>query len=733
MRVRSGLVLLVTLAACPRGGGRAPAAAEDAPVELAALAAELDPGEVAPLLEGVPSMLTGMLPTGVEGAPPVLDELRRRLDELPAEGTPSSDDGVKQLIRLLLSVSPADERAAATCDVACLGVLERFYAVLDVPPLADTTGLLATIIDTIARAASPDHGAELTAYLRGVFRRAHLRHRYVAVRLLRRAPGSPEALAALRTLARHADRDDQRDLARRLWSTVVARAPAADRPRDEVELARTCYRALRLACGDRHLAAARAAAGAHDAALATALRDIEPMPARARAAARLQPSRRLEDRLRLGHALVDLGSKPEAVAVFRELAAQHPRDARPLVGEARARFDLDFDGPTAKLLARASRLEHRDLGYYEMAIGTAFTRLLPVIQRLALDPDVPEDEVLRRFAAIAAPLRAETSGLERFDPARAAVIAVMLDGVGAFMAVPRDGDPAARTAALRREVTRLVAAAGAVRRAHPREPAAHRLALMLTRFEASATPEVEAILFAPIPDGVPERIGLLETRAAALATFVVSRDHAAWLPRFIELAAALPDGPGASWEGRNLRADAAALAATASKRGWREVEATYRALLAAAPDAAERARLHNNIGVALFHQGAVDDARAQWLEAMGRNPELQVADINQAAAGAAEPVLLERLADLTDSGARSGVQFQAAAWRRHLARSASPSLADLRRDIFTDEWGAASDGGQGVILDESFQVSLGYSTTAGLTLAFPIQCRTWLVLPAPGT
>ena len=131
----------------------------------------------------------------------------------------------------------------------------------------------------------------------------------------------------------------------------------------------------------------------------------------------------------------------------------------------------------------------------------------------------------------------------------------------------------------------------------------------------------------------------------------------------------------------------------------------------------------------------MDDARAEWLEAMRRSPELQVADINQAAAGTTEPALLDRLADLTDTGARSGVRFQAAAWRQRLQPRGAPSrtLADLRREIFTDEWGAASDGGQGVILDESFQVSLGYSTIDGLTLSFPIQCKTWLVLPAPGT
>jgi tetratricopeptide (TPR) repeat protein len=421
------------------------------------------------------------------------------------------------------------------------------------------------------------------------------------------------------------------------------------------------------------------------------------------------------------------------MALFEDLARERPRDARPLVGLARSHID-EMGGPVLRrYLDRARSLDHRDLRYYELAIGTAFTRLMPLLQELAGNPNMSEEQILARVVAPLATLRGDIEGLARFAPERAAVLRVLVDGVIALASARPRGDPAMRAA-----LAGAWRASLEVRRRYPAEPDTHRLVYLLTSFGSAPDTEVEAAVLAPVPADLPSRDAVLEARAIVYQHILVARVLLDRVPELERVVADIPAARATSWEARNLRADFAALAALAGRGGWDAAAAAYRALLPLAPDGPERARIENNIGVALHRGGHPSEALAAWDRAMRLGPAYPVPDLNHAAAGDGAPYGLERLTDLAGSAELAGIRFQAAAWRRHfgIARGEADqkTIAALREENLDSSLGMlVADGGLGIITAGSFKVSFGYHSTKRLVTELGTESRTWLCLPAPGT
>ena len=741
MTPRALVVAAAVLATgCPRRAATGPSASADRPVSLAALADRIDPGRVPPLLADLPAPVERLMDGRPESAGArERAEAEASLAELAAQLTTGTGDlslaDVQRILRVLYALALVEETREGRCDLACLTALERIYGILDIPWLAAEEGLMAEMID-IASGALVQAGlsrrevTEVVAFIRSVFRRAPDRHAHVAARLLRAHPDSPAAQSALRRLGNRAVNAEDFDLALTLLATAAARAPRAERAGDEVELARACYRALRLPCGDRHLAGARRAAGG-DPDMAERLTGAAETGRLARAVLRAT-GRAFDARIERGHLLLELGRRRSAVALFEELRRQRPRDARPLVGLAQAEMETIRGARVRQYLRQAAGLEHRDVRYYELAIGTSFTTLMPIIQEMAANPEMSEDQIVARLAAPLAPLRADIDGLARFTPSRAAVLKVIIDSAVDVIAARKQGDPAMKAA-----IGRAWRAGLEVRRRFPAEVDAYHLVYLLTGAGPAPLAELEAAIVADVPATLASRDAVLLARAAVYLRLAMVELTPARVERLGGLLAALPASAASGWEGRNLRADLAALAATAGTGTWADALAAYRGLLPDAPDDPERARIENDIGVALHRSGQPDEARAAWDRAMRLGPAYPVPDLNHAAAGDGAPYALQRLSDLAGSAELAGISFQAAAWRRHfgLARGekGQKSLAALRAESFEGSFGLGTDGGRGLLGAGSFKVSFGYHSTRRLVIELGTESKTWLCLPAPGT
>jgi tetratricopeptide (TPR) repeat protein len=737
-------VLLVAAAAlaagCPRGSGSESSTPRDRPVTLAALADRIDPGRVPALLADPPPSVDRLM-----GERPADIDARVRADaeatlaafagQLSTGSVDASIADLQRILHLFHALAIVEDSRADRCDLACLTALERIYGILDIPWLAAEEGLMAEMVD-IASAALVQSGMskrevkEAIGYIRSVFRRAPERHAYIAARLFRRHPDSPAAQSALRRIGNRAGYAERFDEALQFLATAAARAPREERAGDLVELARVCYRALDLPCGDRHLAEARRAAGS-DPAMAERLTGAAETARMARAV-RSATGQSFEARVERAHLLLDLGRRKSAIALFEELRRARPKDARPLVGLAQGEMDTIRGARVRRYLGRASGLANRDRRYYELAVGTSFTTLMPLIQELAANPEMSEDQIVARLAALLAPLKADIDGLARFAPSRAAVLRVVIDGAVDVMRVRKQGD-----AALKAALARAWRAGLEVRRAHPNEPDAHHLVFLLVGADPAPRAELESAVLAAVPADLVSRDAVLLARAGIQLRMVMVGTPLEDLDRLAELVAAIPPSKAATWEARNLRADLAALSAAAGAASWASALSAYQELLPVAPDAPERARIENNIGVIHHRSGQTAEAQAAWDRAMRLGPAYPVPDLNHAATSDGAPYALQRLSDLAGSAELAGIGFQAAAWRRHFGAArgekGQKSVAELRTEAFDDSFGLGTDGGNGFLAAGSFKISFGYHTSKRLVMELGTESRTWLCLPAPGT
>jgi tetratricopeptide (TPR) repeat protein len=723
------LALTAILAGCGGGSSSAPAArpkpATEGELDLAALARSIDPGEVPPLSAGAPPMLAQAFEAS-SGANYSPEQLATEATSVGGALTGSS--GQIDLRRVLMLVYLADqiERRMSECKIDCLAAAERIYAIADVPWLADPEAFLGQLLALSALAGQEmpaEQAKPIFEYLQRAFARAPLRHRYIAARILRTAPASEAATETLRSLARRAARDGDYPQAVRLRKAVLARAPLGFS--DLLDLSSACLLAEELDCAVEALGRARATSGAEPERVTSVERDMVAT----RRIRELASARGLDAALERAHLLVDVGRRQEATAALDRLAAANPRDARPLVGLARAWFSDAKVKLASDLVARARPLDHKDERFYELAVGLTFQRLMGLLTGGAPN----EEAIVAAVVAHLPELRADVDQLARFKPGVGGVLQVVVgrlqEGAG-LIGVKDVTERRKRLAAL---TAGAMDEALALHARMPAEPDVYRLIYMIARFAGRASGERAVAL--DIPPGVTGRDDLLLMKAGLLYSFAVSwtdKERVAAITRTLDqLSAAGSTGPLA----RSLRVDAKVLEARMLGRAerWSELADAYRTLLHEGSDE-DRSRLANNVGVALWESGDKAGARGAWTEAVTAGDPHHVARLNLAAT--AETPDLAALDQIADGSDRVGVQVQAVHWK--IARAGLKGAARkraLKRAqglLASTTVGDAADGSSGVVLEESFNVGVGYSTRDRLLVQLYLGRSAFLLVPAPG-
>ncbi len=412
---------------------------------------------------------------------------------------------------------------------------------------------------------------EASARYDGMLARAPGLARWAIGRVLAQSDDPTTVSIALQRLAARA-RDDEGDLtdARRYLEWALSIAPS-DPAR--AALGATCYRLGDLSCGDRALSELE---GSPERATIERLRDA------ARAAA--APATGLEALLRRADALVILQRDDEAIALYEQLAEQHPDDARPLVGRAQVVFfdpagllDPSVHGLAAgPYLDRASRLSHREGRYYELATLVWGRRVLSVA--MGSDASWTPADLVGQLAEIVA-------GFREIDAPTAA--AVDLYGRLTLRRVGTDLVEAPTLA----EGLALVAR-------HPDSPHLRRLSLLLT-VSGGARPTEDAFVALPGDDGTLARV-----RVAA----AIQWDDPA-LMGDVELAG-------------EAGAIALSLRARHGAASWQDVAERFRSALSEASDGGSR--IANGHGVAVFWSGDPTAARDLFGRLPGPAPALNL-------------------------------------------------------------------------------------------------------------
>ena len=720
------LAFVSLVSAC--GGSEPPAAARPDPsprrsLDMAALARAIDPGPVPPLSSNPPPVLVeAFKDAGGEGL--TEEQLATQVTAL-AQGLTQNTTLTEQDLGRVLALAYLGgllERRLENCDVACLARAEQAYAALDIPWMAEPDafmGQLLALSSLMQRSIPEEQGRAVLDYMRGIFGRAPLRHRYVAVRILRRAPRSDAATASLRNLALRAERDSDYRLAVQLREAVLRRTTPTFA--DLAWLAGACVLAERLPCVERTIERARAARDADPARVA----GLETQLQASRRIVRLARARGFEQRLERAHLLVDVGRRRDAIAEFDALRASRPRDARPVVGRARTWFDETMSSKASDLVIRARELDHKDRYFYELAVGLTFQRLMGMVSS---GSDQLGKGVIEHLPA----LRGDVDGLARFVPGVGGVLQIVVARLQEGVALLELDDPAERRKRLSAITRAALGDAVALRERHPREPDVYRLIFLAARFGSPARDYAAAST--AIPAGVDQRDDLLLMQAGLLYSLAVSwRDgeRAADIGRALD---ALSPDSAAGQPARLLRADTMVLEARLLGRTalWPKIAAAYRELIA---DAAQedRARLQNNLGVALWETGDHDGARAAWAEAITGGDAHGAAQLNSTVSSDRPDLdLLDRIADNSD---RIGVRAQAVRWKVARAQlkgaARRTALARVAEILATSSVDDAADGSAGVVLEESFNVGVGYSSRDRLLVKLYLGRAASLLLPAP--
>jgi len=728
---RQALPLCIALlAAC--GGRTAPPASPaakpaDGPLDLAELARSIDPGEVPPLSAGAPAVLQAAFASPQGSVAPTPEQLAAQISNMAAGLTRSETITGVDLSRVLAMIYLAGEleRQLDRCDLDCLVMAERVYSALDIPWLSEPEaffGQLLKIANLIEQEVPVDQGQAVIDYMHKIFAGAPRRHRWVAVRILRRAPDSEAATAALRSLATRAERDRDYRLAVRLHQTVVQRGATGFQ--DQAALGRACVLAERMECA----AAALERAGRAGDAIPDGVASLERNLAAARRIRALAGDRRIEQRVERAHLLVDVGRGRDAIDELDALAAEHPRDARPLSALARAWFGEGRIGKSGELVVKARPLEGKELRFYELAVGLTFERIMGLVAGGPVD----DDKLQRAIIQYLPELRSDVEALSRFSPGLGGVLRVVVDKLQEGVALIDMTDAAARRKRLNEISQAAMAEAMAMRERLPQETDVYRLIFLVARFGSPVRDYRAAAT--PIPPGLVKRDELLLMQAALLYSLAVTWRDGSRVSDISRALDSLSPETAAGDTARVLRADTMALEARLLGRGgrWPEIASAYRALAEkAGPD--DKGRLHNNLGVALWESGDRAGARAAWAQAIARGESHHVASLNSAVtAEAPDLALLDPIAEQSD---RIGVQAQALRWKVALGRLTGArrraALARADKIIAENPVDDAADGSTGVVLEESFNVGVGYSSVDRLLVQMYLGRAAFLLLPAP--
>lgn len=731
MRAGAGIFLIV---AGLLGPGCANKQVLTPPPDPVTLADEIDPGPLEPLLRDMPDWARDQLGVDVFGnsTPQAIADLAATIFDGWTEAPSFSIEQIQPVVDLLrrIVILELHEQNGAPCDVRCLSVRAAIYNALDIPWFADRENFFGEMLTVLGPALGDEPGmqrqaAAIIAFVQRVFTEAPRHHRRIAARLLRTAPASPEATDVLAHLAAHASREEKFERARDLYLLVVGRTGAQTTFTRWADLAGACYRSFSLPCGDEALAAARKLAGKNPG---KEKREQLQGCERTRKVARLvMASGEPEDlpgRLRLGSRLIDLGHLKRARNLFQQLRQDHPRDARPFAGLAKVALADNLHSRRAADLLRAARnLENKDLDFYQVAVGMAFGDMVAEVLKPALDDP---DRLPDLMAPFLERVRQDIRGLARFDRKRAGILGLLVDTGSRALVLARGKDNVKWQQAFAPVVIDALARVDALRTAYPDEPDVLRLQFLLARLVRDRGRALH-LLRVRLPDDLASQVAVLRgTVLRALA--VVWQDGG--------LLDEIPDELPGDENDDHLRTEVTALRARLldKPRLWQGVERGVLDLLEDAK-AEDRARLYNNLGVALFEQGRVEEAVDAWSASVREGADYLTPELNLLVAQPGEDTVarLDRLAE-----SKSVAGFQAKAWSLHLAGTPAGEIRktlDASRKLLDEEntLCAMGTGGAGVVLADTFQIGFGYSSLDRLVINLSLQPRAWLLLPAPPT
>jgi tetratricopeptide (TPR) repeat protein len=652
-------------------------------------------------------------------------------DQLGADA--SEPQRLEALIGLARATVIAEQQLSAKeVDVEVLLALERTYAVFDQPQLVRDEGLLARHVAAFARIAAeqgrlPDQRQvpELARVVRAAIQGSGALHRHAVARILRQAPEHPDVPDILARVAIGVGHRNDELAVGAMRLSVEMRAIDAVEPRHRLELAALCFEALELQCGNEARQAAEPARREAKAVLRRRFDRVDRLARLAAEAAQLDDRADAEARLRRAEIMLALHRFDDAEELYRTLHRQHPDDARAVAGLARHAIASRADFHAAyQFIERSTAAEHRDLAYYEIAIGTRATTLVQDVL-----PRVSEGGV-EAAIVVAGPylakLRADVLAYEELGADDGVVLHFLLDRLDEAVELLRKG----KAAEIRTRARALLPEAAQLQQRVPKNLHAYRILMSAASLSSDAKAAFAAV-DGPLPELGEHRSEGGLRRAAALLDLAVAWEKFDRLDDVLRRVdeAELPAGDPRAVA---LRAHVAALKArvTGDAEAWVAAADLYRA---AAADPEVPAVVRHDLGVVLHELGKRDEALQWWDRALERvsDGERDIVRLHEAV-GAAEPAFLA-VQEFTTSDDEE-LALLALRWAARLAPPReAPAIRKALRKAETDVRRATlrptlPPGRAGVLLPGSLRFDFSYASEGGLDFVFDVVLAPWLVL-----
>lgn len=468
----------------------------------------------------------------------------------------------------------------------------------------------------------------------------------------------------------------------------------------DYRLAANCYRRLAAGCDARMK---RADSAAKTEAVRKAREAAVVTKRAATAVKRLRNETEPSALLQRARHLTQLSRFEDARKILETLRAKDRKDARPLVAIAEIMLQRGFHLREAwKLLTSKDQLHHRELEYYEIVVGGWFEAMKNTgFEPAAVQQQLPSFRAnIDEYAKLAP------------DKGRTLQYAMRI----AEVALERRASSGPKSdKALRATMDAVISELSS--QSTP-TPYLRRLQLVLARFDRNRPRAVSVV-------GPKPRIPKL----AELHTYLRFSQALVYKTGRDELLADLEKR--SDFRARDLRSALLAVKAhhTGAKKLWREVEHLTDELLKEAKDTETSVRLANNLAVARFRLGKVAEAGIPLGLAIEAQSKPSVANLNMLIMS--DNALPKQFSDLVAAKLETGM-VQARLWelRRSSNRLPRPvevkSMAKSADSILYEQ----SHGHEGLVVQRSFQIRLGYSTKEGLALELDLTGQPWLVLPA---
>lgn len=715
---------------------------QDRAAELAAIADAIDPGPQEPLSAELPDWMLASI--GVANPmPDEAAELRRLADtELDAFGGLErwSTSDPQTLLVAFLSLARAtvySERAAAAnaADADTLARLERAYNWVDMPMLGAETGLFSTLLQMFAGAAATEGHIADAAQVHAIgnlvlssARRAGPLHRRTVALLLRADPNHeavPQALADAATAVR---REDDA-LAIRMGSLSVELRGNDAEAKHWRALADLCHRALELECGGRALAKAKMlhAQEKGDDDSQAALDDAVERGQLAARVAELASDATLEGRIERCRGLLTLERHEEARAGFEALRRDHPDDARPVAGLARHALETRLDFVAAnEIIDGAGTLTNGDAEYYELAIGTRATAMLPGLVPKAVAGDW--DALMKQLRPVLERMKTDTAAYEKLGHSDGTFLRFVIELVEEVIPKVRADNTEGLFEVLRGALPRTMALQAKI----PDNPHAYRLVLTATQFSPDHAAAAKAAA-TPIPEVDDDaRDALQLRRVQGLADVAVIWDDVEVARQARDAALALD--PSASRIMLDARMGVARLLGESE---WAAADKMYEALIGDPRESSDAVGL-NNWAVAKAETGDIAGALLLWERStvVGESWS-DIAKLNLLVKRRL-PGDVEALEELAKSGRNVAARLGAWAWLVELspdkagkARAKRELAKAVAKEAKTNVRPTMRPSKSGVALEGNLQAGLGYATKTGLQINLDAPATHWLTFPPP--